>query len=44
VKGMSDKNYFFFNHQYPEEEIQNLQTKTNPKEAEMVVGLCQYLL
>jgi hypothetical protein len=43
VKGIS-KNYVFFNHKFPEDKIANIQSKTNPKEAEIIIRFVIYLL
>jgi len=37
-------NLYFFDHQYPEAEISDLKSHSNPEEAKLVVGLCEYFL
>ena len=37
-------NMYFFNHQYPEAEINDLKSHSNVEEAKLVVGLCDYFL
>lgn len=44
IRGINNKNYIFFNHEFPEEEMQNLQTKINPKEADIIVKFTSYLI
>jgi len=43
ISGVS-KNYVFFNHSFEESDQQNMQSKENKKEAEMIIGFSKYLL
>ena len=38
-----DKNMFFFNHSYPEKEVEHLLSHSNVGEADFVVSLCRHL-
>ncbi|XP_019853694.1 PREDICTED: NFX1-type zinc finger-containing protein 1-like [Amphimedon queenslandica] len=39
-----DKNMFFFNHSYPEREVEHLLSHSNVVEADFVVSLCRHFL
>ena len=43
IRGVSTCMYFF-DHQYPESEINDLKSHSNVEEAKLVVGLCDYFL
>ena len=43
VRGLSS-NYVFFHHQFPEDTLAGVQSKTNPKEAEIIIRFMNYLL
>lgn len=44
VLGMNNKNYFFLNHDFKEDQLVHIQSKTNPKEADMIIRFTNYLL
>ena len=44
VQGLNNKNYFFFSHDFKEDQIAHIQSKTNPKEADMIIRFTNYLL
>ena len=41
---MGNQNYLFFNHRFPESVIENLQSKSNIKEAEIIIRFTNYLM
>ena len=43
VQGVAT-NMYFFHHEYPEQENDELRSQSNPEEAKLVVELCRYLL
>ena len=44
VRGINNRNYLFFHHLNPEDQISGMMSKTNPKEAEIIIRFVVYLM
>ena len=44
IRGINKQNYLFFNHSFSEETIAQIQSKSNPQEADMIIRFTNYLL
>ena len=44
VRGLNNRSYLFFHHENPEDQISGMMSKTNPKEADMIIRFVNYLM